>query len=170
MAAPSSPPKKPQRLRLLAEDTDDLTVIAACLQDALAKVSEMTYLPGSRRFVLALSRYRWESEDAQGKSAYAFERVTCGLHFDSVRAVRVRGDVQARPETVLELLTIAATPAAPTAPTAGAGAGAEGATTITLLFSGDAAIQLDVECIDAALSDITTPWPVPLRPDHGPLD
>lgn len=161
MAATSSTPKTPQRLRLLAEDVDDLTVIAACLQDALAKVCEMTYLPSQRRFVLALSRYRWEGEDTQGKSPRAFERVTCGLHFDSVQAVRVRGQVQTQPEAVLELLTIAAAPA--TKP------GAEGGATITLLFAGDAAIQLDVECIDAALSDITTPWPVPLRPDHGPL-
>lgn len=162
MAEKPASAEKAKLLRLRAEDFEDLMVLAACLQDALAKISEIVYLPGRRRFALALSRYRWEREQAAKGPLRAHERVTCGLHFDNVLAVRARGCDQSAPGTVLELLTIAAEPLA------GAEPGTEGGATITLLFAGDAAIQLDVECIDCSLSDITTPWPVSLRPDHGP--
>ena len=32
-------------LRLKAEDLDDLEVVSTCLQDALTRVADMTYLP-----------------------------------------------------------------------------------------------------------------------------
>src|ERR671918_686667 len=47
-------------LRLRAVDADDLSVIAACLQDALIPLSEMVYLPDERRFLAAFTRFRRE--------------------------------------------------------------------------------------------------------------
>ena len=47
-------------LRLKAEDGDDLSVIAACLQDALIPLSEMVYLAEERRFLAAFTRFRRE--------------------------------------------------------------------------------------------------------------
>ena len=44
-----------ERLRLRAVDADDLSVIAACLQDALVPLSEMAYLPDQRRFMAAFT-------------------------------------------------------------------------------------------------------------------
>ena len=38
----------------------DLSVIAACLQDALIPLSEMVYLAGEGRFVAAFTRFRRE--------------------------------------------------------------------------------------------------------------
>jgi hypothetical protein len=35
-----------------------------------------------------------------------------------------------------------------------------------LSFSGGGAIRLDVECIDAHLSDLTEPWPAKAKPKH----
>ena len=49
-----------ERLRLRAVDPDDLSVIAACLQDALIPLSEMAYLADQRRFVAAFTRFRRE--------------------------------------------------------------------------------------------------------------
>ena len=37
---------------------------------------------------------------------------------------------------------------------------------VTLLFSGNAAIQLEVECLEAALSDLGPQWPAQKRPRH----
>ena len=47
-------------LRLKAVDGDDLSVIAACLQDALIPLSEMAYLADEQRFLAAFTRFRRE--------------------------------------------------------------------------------------------------------------
>jgi hypothetical protein len=39
------PPEQPKRLKLLARDSEDLAVLAAYLQDSIACVGEMAYLP-----------------------------------------------------------------------------------------------------------------------------
>ena len=48
-------------LRLLAEDAEDLKVLSAALQDAVAKIGDIHYEPPARRLTLALNRYRWEA-------------------------------------------------------------------------------------------------------------
>jgi len=54
----------PQALQLLAEDQDDLAVISAALQDAIAKVGDISYEAKARRLTIALNRFRWEAERA----------------------------------------------------------------------------------------------------------
>ena len=39
-------------LKLRAEDADDLSVISACLQDALVAVRDLAYVPEDRNFLL----------------------------------------------------------------------------------------------------------------------
>ena len=41
---------RPPTLRLRAEAEADYAIVAACLQDALMPMSEMTFLPGEKRF------------------------------------------------------------------------------------------------------------------------
>ena len=48
-------------LRLRAEDSDDLAVISACLQDSLVPVRDLAYLPDEGRFMLVANRFRWEA-------------------------------------------------------------------------------------------------------------
>ena len=43
-------------LRLKAVDAEDLSVIAACLQDALIPLREMVYLPDEHRFLAAFTQ------------------------------------------------------------------------------------------------------------------
>jgi hypothetical protein len=42
----------------------------------------------------------------------------------------------------------------------------DGAGTITLVFAGNTAIRLSVECIDCYLRDLGRPWPTANLPDH----
>ena len=49
-----------ERLRLRAVDAVDLSVIAACLQDALIPLAEMAYLADERRFMAAFTRFQRE--------------------------------------------------------------------------------------------------------------
>ncbi|MGQ0741537.1 MAG: DUF2948 family protein [Alphaproteobacteria bacterium] len=136
---------------LLAQDEEDLKIVSAQLQDAVAHVGELVFLPRSRRFAALFNRFRWEDcADAKGKNL----RVRAGLHFDGVLSAKSYMLRREDPMAVVELLAIQFVP------------GEEGAGTIELLFAGGGAIRLEVECIDASLRDISGPWPAVGRPKH----
>jgi hypothetical protein len=137
-------------LRLIAQDEEDLKILSAHLQDAVVKIADLAYLPQSRRFAMVLNRYCWEAHQANNAGL----RMRTGLHFDSVLNVRAANVRQDAPEAVMELLAIAFTPSG------------EGAGTVDLSFAGGGRIRLEVECIDAGLSDLAGPWPAAARPEH----
>lgn len=148
-------------LRLRAVDAIDLSVVAAHLQDAIAQVGDMAYQPGKRRFALMLNRFMWEDVSAaNGKAAQAdkdapYRRVRAALHFDGVQRVQTQGLRLGHKDALAELLTLAFE------------AKNEPAGTIRMTFAGGGAIKLDVECLDAWLTDVSAPWPTPNRPGHG---
>ena len=147
-------------LRLRAVDPIDLSVVAAHLQDALAQVGGMAYQPGKRRFALMLNRFMWEDLDETAKGAKAdrnapYRRVRSALHFDGVLRVRHQGLKLGRKEAVAELSTLAFE------------MGSEPAGVIKMTFAGGGVMKLDVECLDAWLTDVSAPWPTPHRPGHG---
>jgi len=149
-----------QPLRLRAEDAEDVTVLAACLQDATLRCADMTYQPQQRRFALVLNRFRWEDEGSAGSGRRLIRiephiRVAAGLHFDGVLKVQSSGIDRGDGRAVLELLSIIAEPL-----------GEQPAAALTLVFAGGAAIRLEVECIDAQMQDIGAPFPVRRVPQH----
>lgn len=143
-------------LRLRAESAPDLTVISALVQDALAPVSEVAWMPGRRRFTLLLNRFRWEDKPAAERQGRPFERVQSLLSIASARSVRVNGpDPRAR-DTVLSLLDLSFEP------------GEDAAGTVRLTLAGDGEIAVDVECLDVTLDDVTRPYLAPSgrAPNH----
>ena len=50
-------------LTIAAEDADDLEIISAQLQDAVARVKDLVYLPKSRRFAAVFNRFKWEDAE-----------------------------------------------------------------------------------------------------------
>ena len=148
-------------LRLRAIDTLDLSVIAAHLQDALAQAGDIGYQRDTRRFAILFNRFMWEDvETEKGKGAKAdknapYRRVRSALHFDSVQRVQTTGLRLAKPDALAALLTIAFEPKA------------DLSGTITLTFAGGGAIKLEVECLDAWLTDISAPWPAKSKPGHA---
>ena len=48
-------------LKLLAKDEEDLSVISAHLQDSLVVFADMDFLSEEQRFLLVVSRFRWET-------------------------------------------------------------------------------------------------------------
>lgn len=147
-------PDKSKPLKLLVQDEKDLKVMAACLQDATFKADDMVYQPRQRRFAAVANRYRWELQEPRLLRPSPRERVRCGLHFDGVLKARFAGFQPGDAGQVLELLTISCDPEA------------DGAAALTLVFAGNAAVRLEVECIDAHLADLGVPWPARRRPDH----
>lgn len=151
----SAPPilEDASRLRLLAEDAEDLDVISAALQDAVARIGDIAFEPSAKRLTLALNRFRWEAGDGGGG-----ERIRAGLQFGGVlkvQARRLRRDV---PDAVVSLLAVEFERAASPEDDPGG--------VVLLRFSGDADLRVEVECLDACLADLSAPWPTPRRPGH----
>jgi hypothetical protein len=139
-------------LKLKAVDQDDLHVIAACLQDALIPLSEMAFLKDERRFLAAFTRFRREdTRDGEPE----LMQCQCVLNVEGVEAVRYRGIDPHLGRVRLELLTILPEP------------DPDGGVAITLLFAGDAAIQLRTTKIDARLQDFGDCWPARAVPRHA---
>jgi hypothetical protein len=137
---------EPAPLQLLAEDQEDLAVISAALQDAVAKVGDIVFEAKARRLTIAFNRYRWEAGSRQ--------RVRSALQLGGVLEVQGRKIRRDRHDAVLELLAMAFEPGEPP--------GGE----LTLSFAGGGDLRARVECVDAVLADISQPWPTPRAPAH----
>ncbi|MDP1598895.1 DUF2948 family protein [Phenylobacterium sp.] len=133
-------------LRLLAEDAEDLAVIAAALQDAVGKIGDILYEPATRQLTLALNRYRWEAKGG--------ERVRSAIQLGSVLKVQARKLRRGAKDAVVELLNIAFEP----------GEAPGGAVVFTFAGGGD--LRAEVECLDVVLADVSSPWPTPRTPKH----
>ena len=150
MTSRAGPDRGPTRLRLKAEDDEDLAVISTVLQDAMVLVGDMTYEADGRRFVLVANRFRRESEIPGVRGG---ERVMSGLRVDGVTAVK-RRDVDPRDaERLLVLLAVRAVPGA-----------------LYLDFAGGASIRLESASILCHLDDFGEPWPTRFRPRHPDED
>ncbi len=145
-------------LYLTAEDSADLAVISALVQDAVFPAAEMKYLAKRRQFALLLNRFRWEDRDAATREGRRFERVQSVLSFADVRRVTSQGVPQGDADMVLSLLSLAFEP------------GPDGTGRVMMVLAGDGTLALEVECLDATLRDVTRPYLAPSGrvPDHRP--
>lgn len=133
-------------LKLLAQDADDLAVIAAALQDAVAKIGDIRFEAKRRNLTITFNRYRWEAEGP--------ERVRSALQLGSVLGVQTRRLRRNAKDAVIELLTIGFEP------------GEAPGGVLTLNFAGDGDLRVTLECIDAILVDVSTPWAARFTPKH----
>jgi hypothetical protein len=135
-------------LKLVAFDADDLAVVSAHLQDAILKTGDLAFLCDEKRFALVARRFEWEAPRGEPR------RRLSGLHFERVMGCRTRNIDRNRPDEPLELLAITFEPN--DAPSG----------TATLVFAGDKAIQLQLECLEAQLKDLGPVWAAKERPLH----
>ncbi len=138
------------RLRLLAEDAEDLAVMSAALQDAVGRIGDIQFDAAGRRLTVALNRFRWEDVGRSKGGA----RVRCALQLAGVLSVRAKRLLPEAPDAVVELLAVTYQP---TDVPAGV---------ISLTFAGGGELACDVECLDAVLADVSEPWATPRRPAH----
>lgn len=132
-------------LRLLAEDADDLHIISAALQDAILRPVDIVWEPTGRRVTLKLSRFCWECGGT---------RVMAAMQFGDVIAVKSRR-LPRLPESALELLAMDFEP--------GEAPGGR----VMLMFAGGGDLRIDVECLDAVLTDLSERWPARTAPTHA---
>lgn len=138
-----------QPIRLAAQDADDLQVISAALQDAVAQLGDFNLDRKARRFTAVFNRFRWED----GKSRQGW-RTRAALDISGVLNVRSKRLKQDAPGAIVSLLSM--TFEEGEAPGGG----------IRFAFSGGGELRIEVECIDALLVDIAEPWPAKGRPKH----
>ena len=154
-----------EQLKLRAADDEDISVISACMQDALISCSELSFLPGERRFVALAKRFKWENcpdfmQERAAAPCSSYDRTNCVLVIDDVTGVRLF-DLR-KPENcdLLELLALAVEE----------GNEEEGdPARLVLFFAGGGVIRLEVGRILCHLEDLGEPWTTSRRPCH-PLD
>jgi hypothetical protein len=137
-------------LKLLAEDSDGLAILAAAVQDSLVKPEDIKFDARSRTFGLEINRFQWER--AGKRMPFFRSRAVLGIAgVESVRSRSVSRDVDA----VHALIDIRFAPAEE--PPGGL---------ITLVFAGETQIELKVECVDVTLADLGPSWPTRRKPNH----
>lgn len=117
-------------LKLIAFDTDDLAIMSVHLQDADLRAGQMAWLPREKRFAFVCDR------------STEIGPLRCGVHFDRVTRVE---RLKMPDDAAAPLRLIGVTFAAGVAP----------AGQIGLMFEGGGALRLTIECIEAAISDLT---------------
>ena len=131
-------------LRLLAEDADDLQIISAALQDAILRPIDIVWEKGARTLTIAFSRFCWECGGT---------RVMSAMQFGDVMGVKSRR-LPRNPDASLELLALDFIPTE--APSG----------RVILMFAGGGDLRIDVECLDAVVTDISERWPARMAPTH----
>ncbi len=137
-----------ESLRLLALDADDLAVVSAALQDALTRVGDIRWERDARRLTIAFNRVRWEAPEGPG------ERVWSAMQLGCVEAVKARNLEPEAKDAVLQLLAITFE-----------GTDAPGGV-VTFAFADGGDLAVSVECVDAALADLSAPWAATSTPEH----
>ncbi len=134
-------------LRLTAQDSDDLAVISAQMQDAVLRLVDISYNSKRRQFVLVTNRFAWDALPEK-------QRRRSGLHFESVLSAKRVGFANTGKDTILSLLAMTFQP---TDSPAGI---------VTLAFSSGHSVRLEVECLDAVMADMGPAWSTDFQPDH----
>lgn len=143
------------QLKFVVLDEEDLEVVSAHVQDAVVKVADVLWRPQEKRLVVALNRFDWEGAQS---APPAFRRRRSALRFERVLSCKCKHVNQAGKDAVLNLLAVEfAETEAPSG-------------VVTLIFSGGAALRLEVECLEAELADLGPAWTTAACPIHAEAD
>ena len=139
-------------LKLVALDQDDLEVVSTHLQDAALTVGDVHWRPEEKRLVISLARFDWEGSLGQ---APRFQRRGTALRFERVSSIKCRNVNCKDKQVQLNLLAVEFDE---NDPPGGA---------VTLIFSGGAALRLEVECLECELVDLGPVWAANCCPKHA---
>ena len=143
---------KPKNLKLIARTKDDLRVVSAYLQDAIVNISDIANLEKNKIFLMQLNRFMWE--DVEKGVFRKNKRIKSVLKFDNIVKVYSKNISQMEKSKFLDFLTIE-TIQMP-----------DNNYEMKLIFSGNAAIKLKVEAIEAKLDDQGDYWESKNKPTH----
>jgi hypothetical protein len=139
-------------LKLLANNTNDLKVISAHLQDSILTTKNIANLKKNRLFLLEFNRFMWE--DIEKGILRKNKRIRSILKIDNVISVQSKNINQENKDRFLEFLTIEVDE------------NTRNNYNLKLIFAGDALIKITVEVIEVYLDDQGEPWESKTEPKH----
>ena len=143
----------PAPLKLLAKDAEDINVISAVMQDAIAPVTEMLYQPEEQNFIMVVHRFRWDEcidVTASQPKRDCFERIACALDINHVAGVQTLNIDLKNPTLMLDLLALELA-----------------GEVLQVVFAGGARLKLRLNTgWQLRLKDFGDPWPTPNQPCH----
>ncbi len=143
---------KVKKLKLIARTEDDLRVISAHLQDAIANVIDIANLQKNKIFLMQLNRFMWE--DVEKGVFRKNKRIRTVLKFDNVVKVHSRNINQLKKDKFLDFLTIE-TNHMP-----------DNNYEMNIVFAGDSIIKVISEVIEVTLDDQGEAWDTKNIPKH----
>lgn len=140
-------------LKLHACDPEDLQVVSAMLQDALATLSDMVYWADEKRFAILFNRFCWETHCSTGNTfkEKSGQRIHTGCIFNDIEKVQQQGLDNLSPSQILNLLAVE---------------WHEDKKSIHLIFSNNMAVRLSATKINCYLKDLGDHWPTCWQPQH----
>ena len=143
---------KAQNLTLIAKTEEDLKIVSAHLQDAIASISDIANLKKNKIFLMQLNRFMWE--DVEKGVFRKNKRIRTVLKFENVINVTSKNINRGKKEVFLDFLTIETKQML------------DEGYEINLIFSGDSMIKIITEIIEVTLDDQGSPWNTKAKPKH----
>ena len=134
-------------VKILAETSDDLRIVAAMTQDAILQVGEIVFDPNAQTFTLIMLRFMHESNKD--------ERIGSSLRFYNVLDVKMRGINRTDPKAFMVLLDMNFLPAE--VPPSGV---------LSIICAGGGEIRLECEALEVQLFDFRQPRKTRSVPKH----
>ena len=136
-------------LKLKARDADDIQVVSAILQDAIAPVCDMALNAAENNFIMVVHRLRREAEAVIKEDSLCRERICCAFNLYGVEKAQFQGIAMDRPDDMLELLAVMLEDKS-----------------LTFIFAAGARIRLQLGAWSAIIEDFGEPWPAQCSPCH----
>ena len=144
-----------KNLKLIANNSEDLKVISAHLQDSIVSTLDIANLKKNRIFLLQLNRFMWE--DVEKGVFRKNKRIRTVLKFENILKVASKNVDQNKNDRFLDFLAIE-TIKMP-----------DKNYEMNLIFSGDVVLKLIAEAIEVTLDDQGSPWESKNKPEHKDL-
>ena len=141
-----------KNLKLIARTEDDLRVVSAHLQDAIANISDMANLKKNKIFLMQLNRFMWE--DVEKGVFRKNKRIRTILKFENVIKVHSKNINQSKKDNFLDFLTIE-TNKMP-----------DNNYEMNIVFAGNSIIKIVSEAIEVTLDDQGKAWDTKNIPKH----
>ena len=146
---------KVKNLKLIARTEEDLRIVSAHLQDAIATVSDIANLKKNKIFLLQLNRFMWE--DVEKGVFRKNKRIRTILKFENVIKVSSKNINQSNKDIFLDFLALE-TNLMP-----------DNNYEMKIVFAGDSIIKVISEVIEVTLDDQGKSWDTKNMPQHKVL-
>ena len=143
---------KVKNLKLIAKTENDLRVVSAHLQDAIANTSDIANLTTNKIFLMQLNRFMWE--DVEKGVFRKNKRIRTILKFENVLKANSKNINQSKKNKFLDFLTIESRQMP------------DNNYEMKIVFAGDLVIKIIAEIIEVTLDDQGEAWETKNIPKH----